>query len=234
MHVDFSLCETSCMLTFLFVKLLYWFFSLWNWFFSWNFCVLSFCLGILLRVDCCSWKLLHVDFLSMKLLHWFFSSWNWFCAWNLFCTEFTPGTCCVLISIRGISGMLSLLFEKLVNWFFSSLDWFCSWNLLHVDFLFVELVAHWFVFVKLVTCLFLFLKLGACWFFFSGKLYIYFSPRKTDFANGTCYVLIFVCDTSCVLIFLFVKLVNWFSPRDTYFVIRITACWFLFSEVVAR
>ena len=37
-----------------------------------------------------------------------------------------------------------------------------------------------------------------------------FSPRETDFSHGTCCVLIFVLESFCMVIFLFVKLVHWF------------------------
>ena len=59
------------------------------------------------------------------------------------------------------------------------------------------------------------------------QLEIDFSPLETDFANGTCCLLIFilrtccvvifVCETRCMLIFLFAKLVNWFISSWNWF-----------------
>jgi len=67
--------------------------------------------------------------------------------------------------------------------------------------LFVELVACWFfMFVKHVALVFLIVKLNlimgffACWFFF----------------RGTCFVMMFPCETFCILVLLFLKLLHWF------------------------
>ena len=94
----------------------------------------------------------------------------------------------------------------------------------------VELVARWFLFVKLV----------AVRFFSTWSLYIDSSPSETDFIQGTCCVLIFVLENSCVLsivretccvvIFILFKLIlsrNFVACR---FFVRETCCMSFFSS----
>jgi len=70
---------TTCRL-FLFVKLLHWFFSSWNRFYSWNFLCADYCswdliyLDTFLRETCC---MMIYSFLKLYLW-WYFSSWNLF------------------------------------------------------------------------------------------------------------------------------------------------------------
>ena len=59
LRADFFVRETFCKFVFLFVKLVHWFFSLWNWFCSWKF----------LRTDFCSWKLVACSFFSLWILY---------------------------------------------------------------------------------------------------------------------------------------------------------------------
>ena len=59
---DCFFLETCDIMIFLFLKLLYWFFSLWNWFCLWNWLRAEFCSGNTMRADFCSWNLLHVLF----------------------------------------------------------------------------------------------------------------------------------------------------------------------------
>ena len=85
----------------------------------------------------------------------------------------------------------------------------------------------------------LFVQRVAYWFFSSWNLYINFSPHETNFARSTCWVLIFSSwnlyndfsprgtdffqetydrEAYCMLIFLFVKFIHLFFPRETDFV----------------
>ena len=65
-------------------------------------------------------------------------------------------------------------------------------------------------FQNLVACWFLFIKLVTSWFCSFTDMYIDFSPRETGFNHIAFCVLIFVHETCCMLIFLFVKHVHWF------------------------
>ena len=94
---------------------------------------------------------------------------------------------------------------KLVNWFLhaeflhkTDLGWYFSlWNL-YIDFLLMKLI----LLMKLLVCWFLFLEIIVCWFFI-------------------------VCETSCILIFLIVRIVNWsYLLVILIIVIELLVCWF--------
>ena len=171
--------------------------------------------------------------------------------------------------IRGTSYLL-ILFEELVAcWCLFYMLILLSLNLymysspLETDFI---LVVCWFLFFQIVACWFFIVKLVVWWFFSSWKLYIDFSPCETDFlhghycllilVHGTCCVQFWlmelaVCnffrETSCMLIFLSMKILhrffsswNWFNWCSLlradfsswnllcakFFVARLVACWF--------
>ena len=69
-------------------------------------------------------------------------------------------------------------------------------------------------------------------------------PCETDFLNGVCRMLVFVCGTCYMLLFLFVELVNClFSPPKTnlvqrascmlIFFVELVGCWCLLVKLVA-
>ena len=134
--------------------------------------------------------LLQNTILFVKLVHWFFFSCNWSLFMELVVHRFfVHRTFCVLISVFEICCILNLSLSEIYTLiFFFSPNWFRSWNFLRVD------LYTWNLF-----------QVHGIWNF----LYIDFSPHETDFVHGTCNVLIFVHETSCILIFLFVKLVRW-------------------------
>ena len=91
----------------------------------------------------------------------------------------------------------------------------------------MEIVACW-VLVRRTCCVRIFtVELVVCWFFSSGNSYIDFSPRETDFlmelvacwffSHRTWCVLIFVRETYCTLIFLFVRHLHWFFSSLNFF-----------------
>ena len=85
-------CVTRCMLIFLFMKFVHWFFFSWKRFCSWN----------MLRADYCSLNLLHADFSHVKLVVcWFISSWNFYIVFSPRETDFVCGTCCLPIFAPG-------------------------------------------------------------------------------------------------------------------------------------
>ena len=126
-------------------------------------------------------------------------------------------------------------------------------------FLFMKLVVCWLLFMKHVARWFLYLwnlyskffpretnfTLGnSCvlkfcsWNMFRDAFcsqnlsHVNFSPRQADSIHGTCCVLIFVRTNFCVLIFLIVKLVHCFSPREIVLFMELVACWFFFLILV--
>jgi len=68
LHIDSSLRESS----FMFLKLVHWFFSSCNWFCSWKLLRADFCSCILHYPDLSSWSLLHVYFLFVNFVQRFF------------------------------------------------------------------------------------------------------------------------------------------------------------------
>ena len=129
----------------LFVKLLHWFFSSWNWFsscslFGAEFVRETFCMLIFVRETCCMFI-----FLFVKLVHWFFSFWNWFCSWSCFFM--------LILFLELVTCWL--LFVKLFDHSLPE-----TWTLI---FLLVKLI----LFIELVACWTLFVKLAANCFFCS-------------------------------------------------------------------
>ena len=137
----------------------------------------------------------------------FFSRETYFLHVTCYVLIFVNGTLCVLIFVRETLYMLIFLFLKLLLWFFSSWNYFPSWNLLRADF-FRETYKLIFFIVKLI----LFMELGVWDFCLWNVLLVDSSLSETcTFVSGISCVLIFVHETCCMLVFLFVKLVKWFS-----------------------
>ena len=198
-------------------KLIHWFFRTWNWFCSWN----------MLRADVLLVELHSCWFLFVKhSACWFFSSWNLYIDLSPRETDFVNGNCCMLISVSG-----ALLYADFYSWNlfrinFSSLNlytdfspyetdfvhgiccrltlcsWklmrlsdFCLWNLLHVD------ISH---------------RETPILIFHLMKLFVY-GTFLLFFVRWVCSVLIFVLETSCMLILLFVKIFHLFSYSWKWF-----------------
>ena len=204
----------------LFFYLLHWFFSSWNWFCSWILLCTEFVRGTFC-----------VLFLFMKFLACFyFSSWNSQIDFSSRETDFVHETCWVLI--------------------------FYSRNLLYVDFslretcIFIFLLLKVILFMNAAACIFLLVELVACWFLLVKLVYFsfqetlnWFPPSwhwfysrnlwRTEYFRGTFCVLIFVCKTSCMSNFLFVKLIPLiFLLVKLILLIEIVACWFLYMKFV--
>ena len=213
---------TCCVLIFLFVELIacrfllvklvaFWFsssrklyivFSSWNWFGSWNFLRFDFSFPELIA----SWFFFSPEtsyifiFFNRETYTLIFILLQLILFMELSAYRFlVPGTHSLLFFFVKLLAYWFFLVVKLIHWFFSTWNWFywwnlllsnfCSWNLLHVDFSLHE------------TC---------TWFLFSWNWFCSWNLSRV-FVHGTCCVLILVRETCWKLIFLFVKLVHWFS-----------------------
>jgi len=138
-----------CDFSLVWLKLVHWFFSSWNWFCSWN----------LLRYDFFTWNLLYAALFLKLVACWFFFSWKLYIDCYPRENDFVYVACCVLIicswnflhvdfshseSFKFIFLLIKLiLFIKLVAyWIFVRGTWclliLFLWNLLHIDFSLVE------------------------------------------------------------------------------------------------
>ena len=136
---------------------------------------------------------------------------------------FVCRTCCILIFVRKTCCMFICLFAKLVPWFLSPLNRSYSWNLLLPDF------CSWsFLLYDFCSWNMLHVDVSLC-----ESYWLFFSPRETDFAHGTCWSLIFVRRTCCMLTFFKLGLCWFFSSLYLCmdFSHRETNCvnWFFFS-----
>ena len=138
---------------------------------------------------------------------WCFFSWHWFCLWSLLRTEFYSWNFLCTDFIREPCSMLIFLFVKLVHWSFSPRETDFVLKTYYV-LVIVRETSYMLIFVR-ETCYmlaFLFVKREHS-----------FSPFKTAFVYGNCWVLFYVRAIFCVLIFLFLKLVHWFfSQRNSF------------------
>ena len=190
MCADFFFRETCCILSFLFVKLIHWFFLLAKLIL---FMELVTCRFVFVGFGTCCLLI----FVFVKLVHWYFSSWNWFCSWNLLwanlCSlsllyvDFSLRETCILIFLFAI---LILFIELVACWFFFGtgcmLFFSSSWNL----------------YIYLSPCEPDFVHgTSLCWFF----------------VGGTFCVLIFLRKTCCMLIYLFLKLTHCFCFSWNWF-----------------
>ena len=179
------------MLIFLFVKLVYWFSSSWNWF----CCVLIFVRGacwvlIVLR-EACSMLIFLLDK-----------------------TGFIHETYCVMTYFvrKGLVECLIFLFVKVdTSWFFSFvklLHWFCLMELASDWYLFVELLACWFFCLVKLVCILIFLFVKNCpLIFLSWNL----------FCSWSFLACLFLFVELVASWLLFMKLVAWvvFSLHET-------------------
>ena len=139
-----------CMLIFLFVKLLLWFFSSWNELWSRE----------LLGADFCSWKFFPSNFCSWNLLHDdFFSSWNLYICFSHRET----------VLFKELSGYWFSLMELVVHYFLL-MELVACWSCFGENGPMIFLLMKLILFMELVNGRLLFLKLVACWFLFSGIL----------------------------------------------------------------
>ena len=170
-------------LIFLFVDYLYWFFSCWNWFCSWNLlgadllrgtcCVFIFDLEAFSQIDFFLQETCTLIFLLVKLLSFMELVAYWFSllelvAWWFF---FEKLDTCWFFCITCVYWNSFSIWNRCYSWKLLRAD-FASWNMLHLDFSLCETCKLIFplvkrtLLVKLPTCKLLFLRLVACLFFY--------------------------------------------------------------------
>jgi len=129
----FSLRET-CILIFLFEKLILFMELVACWFCPWNLFYIDFSLNKTCRLICVLMKLIFIlELISIN-----------FCSYNLLCCDFyTWNFSLVECSFREARTLIFLVVNLICSWNLLPTD-FLSWNLPRADFLFVKLAACWF------------------------------------------------------------------------------------------
>jgi len=149
----FFVCETFCMLNFLFVKLVDWLFSSWNYFFNGTCCELVFVCGTFCMLSFIYKNCIILIYFLVKLVHLIFLLVNRYSSWNFFMLIFAHRTRSVLILFRWTCSML--FFVKLMIFNFVKLVAYIDFSPIDADF------VHGFL-----CMLILFLK-PIAWFFSS-------------------------------------------------------------------
>ena len=186
------------------MKFLQWYFSLWNWFCSWNLFRADFCSWNLLRSDFRVWNLLRVYFSLCETFTLIFLLVNWFCSWNFLRadfansspreTNFVHGTCMLIFALETCWLLIFVHETYLITSVMRSVTSHqCQ----------IKCFVMIFSCKTLLISIFFVMKLAVCGFFLSWNLICHdIFHRKTCclliVLSKTWYILIFIRKTCCM------------------------------------
>ena len=179
----------------------------------------------LLGTDFCSWNFLCADFCSWNLLHLVFSLRETYINISACETDFAHGTCCVWILFMELVGGLFLFVKLVACWFFFFVKVLINFSPRETDF------VHWtfcvVIFICTTCCVLIFVR-ETCWmriFLFMKLVHWVFSPwnrccsknlsradfyswnfLRADFCMWNLLHVYFSIRTTCILIFILVKI----------------------------